>query len=514
VQPFVDLVRADRALWGVNLGYFLEGMVYFGVLGYLAIYFSDYVFRGVDGREEWAHNMVGVLTSGITLSMLFFGFLSDRWGVRRAMLGAFVLLLAGRALMSAAPTVMHLGPSGLWSPLHLVTMGGIGLVLLGYGMYQPAAYAAVRQFTDPKASGMAYAMLYALMNLGGWLPTFAFYLREEKHLGLGIPGTFWVYTAFTAVALAATALLLTPKVVEAATAKAKAAAAAQEPERKEEKAEAKAAAPADAKLPMHVWFVLAALAAAIQWRVPAPVSYWIIGIIAVVPVFVALMPVQRRARVVGWLARHPLADPKFFFFIFALIPVQTLFTYNWLVLPEYINRSYEGWIGEKFEIASNANPILIFILTPVIAALTTKKPVYGMMIAGTAVMAAPAFLLGIGPYPWTLAGYIVVMTIGEAMWSPRFLQYAAEIAPEGRTGEYMGVAQLPWFLTKVLVPLLYSGKAMDRFCPADGPRDTQTMWLVFGAIAILTPVLLLAARGWVGSAMERKKPAASEPTAA
>jgi POT family proton-dependent oligopeptide transporter len=38
------------------------------------------------------------------------------------------------------------------------------------------------------------------------------------------------------------------------------------------------------------------------------------------------------------------------------------------------------------------------------------------------------------------------MTIGEAMWQPRFLQYAAEIAPEGRTGAYMGVAQFPWFL--------------------------------------------------------------------
>ena len=47
------------------------------------------------------------------------------------------------------------------------------------------------------------------------------------------------------------------------------------------------------------------------------------------------------------------------------------------------------------------------------------------------------------------------MTIGEAMWQPRFLQYAAEIAPEGRTGAYMGVAQFPWFLTKMIdQPLL------------------------------------------------------------
>jgi hypothetical protein len=37
VQPFIDVVHAPRALWGVNFGYLVEGMIYFGVLGYLAI---------------------------------------------------------------------------------------------------------------------------------------------------------------------------------------------------------------------------------------------------------------------------------------------------------------------------------------------------------------------------------------------------------------------------------------------------------------------------------------------
>jgi hypothetical protein len=96
------------------------------------------------------------------------------------------------------------------------------------------------------------------------------------------------------------------------------------------------------------------------------------------------------------------------------------------------------------------------------------------------------------------------MTIGEAMWQPRFLQYAAEIAPEGRTGEYMGVAQLPWFLTKVLVPLLYSGRMMDRYCPAEGTQNTEFMWLIYACIAMTSTVMLILAKRWIGKDFKTK----------
>ncbi len=505
VQPFIDLVHAPRALWGINLAYLLEGMVYFGMLGYLAMHFSDFVFQGVPHATEQSHNMVMVLTAGITLSMFGLGFVPDRFGVRPALLLSFVLMLFGRVLISAAPTVLGLQPAGLWSPLHLVTMGGILLVVIGYGMYQPAAYAGVRQVTTPKTSAMGFAMLYALMNLGGWLPSGAFLLRDDDYLGLGIPGTFWVYTAFTVIALAWTAVVLSRRTMTDAIARAKAEtealkAAGKAEESLPETPAVAAAAPRrgtneDAeRIPLHMWGLLLAVLVAIYFRVPDPARWWVGLVVLLAGVAAALIPSASR-----WVARHPLADLKFFVFIFALIPVQTLFTYNWLVLPQYISRAFDGWIAEYFEIASNANPLLIFVLVPLITAATQKSKVYSMMIAGTFVMAAPAFLLAIGPHPALLLAYIVVMTIGEAMWQPRFLQYAAELAPEGRTGVYMGVAQLPWFLTKVLVPLLYSGWMMDRYCPPErAAQSTGTMWLIFGFIAISSPVILVLLRNWLG----------------
>ncbi len=554
VQPFIDLVRAPRALWGINAAYLLEGMVYFGMLMYLAMYFNQYV--GLS--DSMAGIMVGVLTSGITLSMFLFGGLADKWGVRVALILAFVMMILGRVALAASPSI-GLPPSGLWSPIHIVAMFGIVFIVLGYGMYQPAAYSAVRQFTTPKTAAMGFAMLYALMNLGGWIPSFFSPIRKA----VGIAGTYWVFTAASVLALFLTGIILTKKVVEKATAEAKAEKeAAKSDEQKEKDAEKKeksdeAARQAKARGP---W--------AMAWY---------------------------------WVRTHPLADPKFSFFIFALIPVQTLFAHNWLTLPIYVERAYappvamevcenatpspdsmrafnavksgsigelarvvdahegtkgaceakaviraaskwkaaEGqkldaktakrveeakrtirsmdfkiasaaavkngnlsellrlWLGENYEVAVNFNPLLIFILVPIVAAVTQRRKVYNMMIVGTFVMAAPTFLLVLGANFWTLLAYLLIMTVGEAMWQPRFLQYAAEIAPEGRTAAYMGVAQFPWFMTKMIVPL-YSGYFLSTYVPEDGPINSGQMWLIYGIIAISSTVLLVLAKGWVG----------------
>jgi len=498
-QPFIDLWHAPRALWGINLAYFLEGWVYFGMLGYLAMHFSDFIFQGVPNADVESHHMVLVLTAGITISMFFLGGVADKKGVRSTLLGAFVLLLIGRVVISAAPLIFS--ETGLWSSMHVMTMIGIVVVVVGYGLYQPAAYAGVRKFTSGATAAMGYAMLYALMNLGGWVPSFFSPVRHA----IGISGSYWVYTGLTLLALVLTAAILTKKVENDAITRA-------EKEREAEKAAATDAAEAkeetapvvayeNASVPAHLWLTLAAVVGCVAF-LPSPADYWVWGGLGALIAISLIVPAWgRKAR--SWLANHPLGNTKFFFFIFALIPVQTLFTYNWLILPQYLERAFEGsLVSERFEFFANLNPLLIFIAVPIVTAITQKNKIYNMMILGTIVMAAPAFLLALGTSLPYLLGYLFIMTIGEAMWQPRFLQYAAEIAPEGRTGAYMGVAQFPWFLTKVIVPL-YSGLMLQRYVPAVGERDPQAMWLIFAIIAMISPVLLVIFKGWVGDLKEK-----------
>jgi MFS family permease len=134
-----------------------------------------------------------------------------------------------------------------------------------------------------------------------------------------------------------------------------------------------------------------------------------------------------------------------------------------------------------------------------VTALTSKKDTYNMMIIGTFVMAAPTFILALGPNINTLMAYLIIMTLGEAMWQPRFLQWVAEIAPKNMTGIYMGIGQFPWFLTKVITSL-YSGWFLTQYCPIDtlpSEMNTETMWFIYGIIAIISPIGLLLAKGWM-----------------
>ncbi|MCK9212248.1 MAG: MFS transporter [Ignavibacteriaceae bacterium] len=438
-QPFIDLFHAPRALWGVNLSYLLEGLTYFGVVGLLTIFFN----KDIGLNDINAGQMVGVLTAGITLSMLFLGATVDIIGVRKSFLVSLILMLVGRVLLTISP---QFGANGLWSSPHLVAMFGIFWIILGYGIYQPAAYAAVKQFTTEKTSAMGYAMLYAVMNLGGFLPGL---ISPPVRKSFAITGVFWVYVILTVAGIFVVMFVITNKAIKDAT--------VTDISSKSEENDS-----------------------------------------------IENLPLKDKMKY--YMKNFPLKDMRFLYFIFILIPVQTLFAHNWLTLPAYFNRAFTGVVSDNFEFFTNFNPILIFILTPMVAALTSTKNAYKMMILGTLVMASPTFLLALGPNLYTVFGYLIIMTIGEAMWQPRFLQWVAEIAPKGMTGIYMGIGQFPWFLTKV-VTSLYSGWFLMHYCPegvAPQLMNTQMMWLIYGFIAIISPVGLFLARKWMIKGFKEK----------
>lgn len=205
---------------------------------------------------------------------------------------------------------------------------------------------------------------------------------------------------------------------------------------------------------------------------------------------------------------HPLADARFLYFIFILLGVRTLFAHQWLTMPDYITRAYPAEVGARYEWISGLNPLIIVIGTPLVAGLTRRVNVLTMMILGTSVSALATILLVPGPDLTRLLAYVILFSIGEALWSSRFLEHVAEIAPPARVGVYMGVANLPWFLAK-LTTGFYSGSMLARFVPKDGVQDTSTLWLVYTCIALTSPIGLILARKWLGGQKKASAPSSS-----
>lgn len=503
-ETFIAFIKAPKALWGINIPYIVEGLVYFGILTILGKYASE----NLGLADTQASLIYSGVTGGITFSMLLFGGYSDKLGVSKSLKLAFVIMVVGRVLVALSGTLNL--QNGLGSPMFWLMNMGLLLMVGGYGLYQPAAYAGVKRYTNKQTAAMGYAVIYGFMNLGaffsGFISSFTRQSFENTFPPNGLTAVFWVYVVLTALSLTVTLVILTKKTDKEAVDKIQKEnddldeAAGIE---KEEKEEIKP----DEKINNTLLYIYGALTAVFflmsgfAFDVSFNVHFAIGGLnIDIMFVFFIVAIILAIIDYLKNRPYHPFRDIRFTFFIFILIPVQTLFAHNWLTLPYYLDRAFAGtFVSEYFEVFTNLNPILIFFLTPIVAGLTARANVYKMMIYGTFVMAIPTFLLTLGPNVGLFLLYVLLMTIGEAMWQPRFLQWIAEIAPEGKTGLYMGVGQFPWFLTKVVTGF-YSGWFLTKYMPAGvapSEMNTQMLWLIYGLIAIISPIALVLAKNWM-----------------
>lgn len=168
------------------------------------------------------------------------------------------------------------------------------------------------------------------------------------------------------------------------------------------------------------------------------------------------------------------------------------FHYTW---PKYGIRV----LGEGVKIGNIygvLNPALIVFLVPLIAALTKKVSSYKMMMIGTTISACAVFIatlpaemfaflgdtwvadlvfdrwLKVAPQQQTplffcFITFIAVFTVGEAIWSPRLMQFTAEIAPPGREGSYISLSYLPYFAAKFIAGPM-SGILVAEYTPKEG----------------------------------------------
>lgn len=434
----LTLVENLRLLGSASRGAWLVNLVNFsdGVayFGMLAL-MTLFMEKDVGFSIGWVTVSISLFMAGVTIfQALGGGSLADRLGVRRALAASLALVLAGRILFTLSPAM-----AGLVGPMACLAL----LVMaFGEGMIQPAMYSGIKEYTHPKAATMGFAVLYSIMNLGIVAgEVISPLIREswaERVQGVSVldepaAGIAGAFWFFTLFTAAVLGLHLLLFT------------------RKVEERDRVLRAEPQASSAGSIWQRLKAL---------------------------------------------PILQARFLFFIFILLPVRTLFAHQWLTLPHYVTRAFPAEVGSRWEWVNGLNPFIIVIFVPVFAALTRHRRIVDMMILGTAVSALSTFILVPEPDLGRLLTYIIVFSFGEALWSSRFLEYVADIAPAGRIGVYMGVATVPWFLAKTVTGL-YAGAVLDRFVPATGAQDPGTMWLIYAVVALVSPLGLLVARRWL-----------------
>lgn len=178
---------------------------------------------------------------------------------------------------------------------------------------------------------------------------------------------------------------------------------------------------------------------------------------------------------------------RFLLVIMVTLNVRMIFRHLDATLPKYMLREF-GDDVRKGTIYS-INPFLIIILVPLITAYTTDIDPLLMIHHGCYVSAASVFVLSLSTSIPACVIFVVVLSIGEAIWSPRLYDYTCSIAKEGREGTYMALSSAPLFLAKLPVGML-SGYLLQKYCPEEGTRNSKLMWLIIGLMTASSPILL------------------------
>eukprot|EP00892_Ulva_mutabilis_P009087 jgi/Ulvmu1/6550/UM003_0184.1 len=222
------------------------------------------------------------------------------------------------------------------------------------------------------------------------------------------------------------------------------------------------------------------------------------------------------------------------YLVMALFLLNLRQTYRYLdsMLPKYMQR-FIG-CGAPFGKIYAINPAMIIVLVPLVTAATARVAHFDMVHYGSYVSASSPLWVHWIRYPAVLGPvvFVVQLSLGEAVWSPRWYDYTMDIAPTGKEGLFGGIAAAPLFLAKVPTGLL-SGYLLDHFCPlvgegcaeggdaqcgaaeapvaiaaaagpaagvgggADGRSCDPTMWLVVGVVTMLSPLLITAFSRWL-----------------
>ncbi|HEX4641693.1 MAG TPA: MFS transporter [Chthoniobacterales bacterium] len=457
IAKFTVLRGAQRELWLTFLIKFLIYTAYSVTNKTMILWLS----KDLGFSDQASGALVGwVWAPAMTVFTLLAGSLTDAIGLRRT-------FFLGVAICTVARTVMvtTTNPS-------LALACGVLPLAIGEALGTPVLLAATRRYSTTRQRSISFSMIYMIMNLGYLAAGYVFDFIRSSDLRfrfLGFEPTTHQQLFMVSLAIE---IIIFPAIYFL--------------RRDEERERA------------------------------GPSSASVLGGIGRTVKQSATETVQLFKRLIGQSA---FARILVFFLLIGFL--KAIFLQVDYVFPKFGDR--ELGLHAPVGKLANINGWIIIFLVPVVGALTQRISSYRMVITGGVICAAGVFIMAlppawfepaarslvgqwlghgylrlsgdIHPYYVMAALYLAVFSVGEAFYSPRVYEYAAAIAPKGQEASYGSLAYIPFLVGKLLVGT--SGWILAAFCPAEGPRRSNLMWLIFALAASVAPLGLILFRRYI-----------------
>lgn len=445
---------------GVN---FLDSLAYFSMISMVTLFLTG---EKVGFDPTHGGYVVTAFTSIITISYFFSGFVTDSFGIKRSLILSQSVNMVARFGILAA--VLMGVPGAKWITVGLLVLSAPGMAMTGT-VFQ----AANKRFSSVKSRSASFNVWYLIMNLGAMVGGYSVdIIRKDLQVDPTWVFSIGAVSAVFAVIAAATLIRREDQVREEG-----------------EAVVAEEAKPAEPKKG--------------GWQI-----------------FMEL--VQQTA---FW---------RFIVLMTALLGVRAVFTYMYLIMPLYWVRVIEDVTGETTNqgLLQAINPILIVGGLILFIPIANRFNVFNMLVFGAIISSlsllamvapwqlytplaqalgltgdgSPAVVMGQSYFVMSLV-MLIILSVGEVIWSPKLTEYTAAIAPEGQEGSYLGLSVMPWFVAKLAVSVI-SGHMLARWVPEGiGARilsgeatfweRPESMWLILFGWAIVGPLLALAFRKWL-----------------
>lgn len=415
----------ERPFWVANFTEIFERIAYYATTAVLAIYMSE--------QLRFSTELTGWLMSAFGFVVWFLpllgGTLADRFGFRRALMFAYLVMTAGYFLLGSL--------SAAWMAPLRYALGDKWLVLailmipaLGPGMVKPCVAGTTARASAENVRSIGYSIYYTLVNVGGALgPILAFLVRER--LGLGIENVFRVAACSVFLMFWVTLIFF------------------REPSAVEEKKVA------------SVWEAIRNM-----FVVLGNVRFLLfLGIVAAYYVVFWQMYIS-----MPLFVRH-FVNPKAG--VDATISVESITVICFQVLIAVFTRKIPTF-----------RTIAIGILLTGISWLILALPLPTGEITLHLGFAAPT-IYRISVY---VGITLFVLALGEIMLASRYYDYISRLAPSGQQGLYMGYAFLPVAIGYLIAGPL-GGYLLHQF--GEVHHKPREMWLVIAGIGVFATILML-----------------------